>query len=164
MITEQDREHLIGFLGGRVDCRVLTRREINDFLDYCELLSVPTGQIIADIGEVGESLYFLLEGEASLIVGPRENEVEVGRILTGEMLGEMSFFDRQPRLVRLRSIGKQPARLLRLPRLMYERLRLERPFLAVLLLEYALISLDHLYRRTSTDVAVLNQYIHNIGK
>ncbi|MFP4155909.1 MAG: Crp/Fnr family transcriptional regulator [Halothiobacillaceae bacterium] len=162
MITDQDREQLTSFLGKHVDTNLLTDREIRDFLDYCDLLDVDSGQIIAEIGEVGESIYFLLEGEATLIVGPEENEVAVGHICAGEMLGEMSFFDRQPRLVRLRA--KQRTRLLRLSRDMYCRLRLERPVMTVLLLEYAIVSLDHLYRRTSTDLAQLNRYIHNIGK
>jgi len=162
MITNKDREQLINFLNRYVDTNILTTREINDFLDYCELMEINKHDIIADIGEVGEALYFLLEGKASLMVGPKENEVEVGEIKAGEMLGEMSFFDREPRLVRLRA--KQNARLLKLPRKMYYRLRLERPVIAVLLLEYAIISLDHLYRRTSTNVAELNRYIHNIGK
>ncbi|MGC9457047.1 MAG: Crp/Fnr family transcriptional regulator [Halothiobacillaceae bacterium] len=162
MITDQDREQLTNFLGQHVDTNLLTDREIRDFLDYCELLDVQSGQIIAEIGEVGEAIYFLLEGEAALIVGPAENEVAVGHICAGEMLGEMSFFDRQPRLVRLRA--KQRTRLLKLSRDMYCRLRLERPVMAVLLLEYAIVSLDHLYRRTSTDLAQLNRYIHNIGK
>ncbi|OIQ74119.1 hypothetical protein GALL_442350 [mine drainage metagenome] len=47
---------------------------------------------------------------------------------------------------------------------MYQRLRLERPLLAVLLLEAAIISLDHLYRRTSTDMTQLNRYIHRTGR
>jgi len=162
MITAEDREQLITFLGKYVDTNILTTREINDFLDYCELMEINREDIIADIDEVGEAIYFLLDGEAGLIVGPKENEVEVGHIRAGEMLGEMSFFDRQPRLVRLRA--KKKTRLLKLPRPMYCRLRLERPVMAVLLLEYAIVSLDHLYRRTSTNVAELNRYIHSIGK
>lgn len=162
MITDQDRQSLVQFLGKHVDTHLLTEREINTFLDFCDLLSVNSRQIIADIGEVGEALFFLLEGEANLIYGPAEQEVVVGTIPAGEMLGEMSFFDRQPRHIRLRA--RTNTRLLRLSRTMYNRLRLEHPVLAVLLLEYAIVSLDHLYRRTSTDVALLNQYIHNIGK
>ncbi|WP_407276215.1 Crp/Fnr family transcriptional regulator [Halothiobacillus sp. DCM-1] len=162
MITDNDRKQLTEFLSTLSDTQIFTQREINAFLDFCDLMNLQTGDIIADIGEVGESLYFLLEGEAELVVGPSVNEVVVGRILAGEMLGEMSFFDRNPRNVRLRA--SEPTRLLRLPRTMYQRLRLEHPVLTVLLLEYALISLDNLYRRTSTDMAQLNQYIYNIGK
>ncbi|HUX81980.1 MAG TPA: cyclic nucleotide-binding domain-containing protein [Halothiobacillus sp.] len=162
MITDSDRAQLIEFLSQHTDSKLFTAREVNAFLDFCDLMSLKTNDIIADIGEVGESLYFLLEGEAQLIVSTSNQEVVVGKIPAGEMLGEMSFFDRKPRNVRLRA--SKPTRLLRLPRIMYNRMRLEYPVLTVLLLEYAVISLDNLYRRTSTDVAQLNQYIYNIGK
>lgn len=162
MITDNDRAQLTEFLSQHTDSQLFTAREVNAFLDFCDLMSLKTHDIIADIGEVGESLYFLLEGEAMLIVGTTTQEVVVGKIPAGEMLGEMSFFDRKPRNVRLRA--SKPTRLLRLPRIMYNRMRLEYPVLTVLLLEYAVISLDNLYRRTSTDMAQLNQYIYNIGK
>jgi len=162
MMTEEDRVKLIDFLDRHVDTQILTQAEIRAFLEYCDFYEIKNGQTIADIGEVGESLYFLLEGTAELVVGPKNNEVRVGQIHAGEMLGEMSFFDRQPRNVRLKS--RQAVKLLRLPRVKYNRLRLEYPIFTVLLLEYAIVSLDHLYRRTTTDVAQLNQYIHNIGK
>ncbi|ANJ67086.1 Crp/Fnr family transcriptional regulator [Halothiobacillus diazotrophicus] len=162
MITDSDRAQLIDFLSQHTDSQLFTAREVNAFLDFCDLMNLKTNDIIADIGEVGEALYFLLEGEAQLIVSTSNQEVVVGKIPAGEMLGEMSFFDRKPRNVRLRA--SKPTRLLRLPRIMYNRMRLEYPVLTVLLLEYAVISLDNLYRRTSTDVAQLNQYIYNIGK
>ncbi|MBD3816182.1 MAG: cyclic nucleotide-binding domain-containing protein [Halothiobacillus sp.] len=162
MITDKDRNQLTEFLGKLTDTAIFTQREINAFLDFCDLMCVDKGEIIADIGEVGESLYFLLEGEADLIVGSTVNEMVVGQIPAGEMLGEMSFFDRKPRNVRMRA--SKPTRLLRLPRVMYNRMRLEYPVITVLLLEYAIISLDNLYRRTSTDMALLNQYLYSIGK
>ncbi len=161
-ITAEDREALGRFLGNLVDTSILTRREIYDFLDYCDLMSPKKGEIIADIGQVGESLFFVLDGQGCLMAQLPESEMEIGKILPGEMLGEMSFFDRKPRDIRLRA--GEDTRLLRISRRMYDRLRLERPLLAVLLLEVALISLDHLYRRTSADVAQLNRYVHRTGR
>lgn len=161
-ITQNDRENLAQFLGNLVDTSILLRREIHDFLDYCDLMAPKKGEIIADIGQVGEALFFVLEGHGCLMAQMPESEMEIGKILPGEMLGEMSFFDRKPREVRLRAGAD--TRLLRIKRSMYQRLRLERPLLAVLLLEAAIISLDHLYRRTSTDMTQLNRYIHRTGR
>lgn len=161
-ITHKDRENLAQFLGNMVDTSVLLRREIHDFLDYCDLMAPKKGEIIADIGQVGEALFFVLEGHGCLMAQMPESEMEIGKIQPGEMLGEMSFFDRKPREVRLRAGAD--TRLLRISRTMYQRLRLERPLLAVLLLEAAIISLDHLYRRTSTDMTQLNRYIHRTGR
>ncbi len=161
-ITQEDREHLTQFLGNLVDTSILTHREIHDFLDYCDLMAPKKGEVIADFGEVGEALVFVLEGQGCLMAQMPESEMEIGKIQPGEMLGEMSFFDRKPREVRLRAGAD--TRLLRIKRSMYQRLRLERPLLAVLLLEVAIISLDHLYRRTSTDMTQLNRYIHRTGR
>ncbi len=120
-------------------------------------------ETIADIGEVGEALYFVVRGQAALIYDNGDNQVEIGRMNEGELMGEMSFFDRQPRSVRMVAISSD-TRLLRLTRAMYKRLRVEHPFIAVNLLEHAIISLDHLIRRLSTDVAIFNRYFYAAGK
>jgi CRP-like cAMP-binding protein len=87
----------------------------------------------------------------------------VGRVASGEMVGEMSFFDRKPRLLRMRA-GRNDTQLLKLSRPMYERLRIEHPFIAVNLLEHAIISLDHLLRRVSTEEVNLARYVFGKGK
>jgi hypothetical protein len=77
-------------------------------------------------------------------------------------MGEMSFFDRQARSARTRSMSAN-TRLLKLNRAMYKRLRVEHPYIAVNLLENAIISLDHLFRRLTMDVASFNQYMYGNG-
>ncbi len=137
--------------------------EYATFLEYCELVEFKEGDVIADIGEVGDALYFVVEGEVALVTGSTASEVEVGRIFEGELMGEMSFFDRKPRQVRLKAATPRD-RLLKLTRPMYKRMRIEHPYIAVNLLEYAIISLDHLFRRASEDVSNLNLYVFGSGK
>ena len=55
-------------------------------------------------------------------------------------------------------------RLLRLSRTMYQRLRVEHPFIAVNLLEQAIVNLDHLFRRVSHDMATFSRYVNAIKK
>jgi CRP-like cAMP-binding protein len=161
-ITPRHRADLARLLEGRIDTKLLTRREIHDFFGYCDSLGCAKGEIIADIGDVGESLFFVLEGEALLTVQMPHGEMEVGRILPGEILGEMSFFDRTPREVRLRAAAD--TRFLRLTRKLYERMRFEHPILAVMMLEVCITSLDRLYRRTSKDISQMNRYMHWTGR
>ncbi|OZB48095.1 MAG: Crp/Fnr family transcriptional regulator, partial [Thiomonas sp. 14-66-4] len=66
-ITPKDRENLAQFLGNLVDTSILLRREVHDFLDYCDLMAPKKGEIIADIGQVGEALFFVLEGHGCLM-------------------------------------------------------------------------------------------------
>jgi len=154
---------LTEFLNQQYLCESLTIKEVKTLLEYTELITFKKREIIADIGEVGEALYFVVRGEAALVYDNGHNEVEIGRMNEGELMGEMSFFDRQPRSVRMVAMSSD-TRLLRLTRTMYKRLRVEHPFIAVNLLEHAIISLDHLIRRVSTDVATFNRYFYAAGK
>jgi len=141
----------------------LTPSEVNILLEYLEVVSFKSKQVIAEIGEVGEALYFVVDGEAALYHDDAGREVEVGRMKEGELMGEMSFFDRVPRAVRMRALRNNTS-VLKLTRSMYDRLRVERPYIAVNLLEFAIISLDHLIRRVSEDVATFNRYFYAPGK
>lgn len=163
MISPEERTDLAKVLREQWPSETMKGSEYATFLEYCELVEVKEGEVIADIGEVGEALYFVVEGEVALVTGSKASEVEVGRIHTGELMGEMSFFDRKPRQVRLKAVTPRD-RLLKLTRPMYKRLRIEHPYIAVNLLEYAIISLDHLFRRASEDVSNLNLYLFGSGK
>ncbi|OGT21175.1 MAG: cyclic nucleotide-binding protein [Gammaproteobacteria bacterium RBG_16_57_12] len=155
---------LANFLNQQYLCESLTIKEVKTLLDYTETVTVAPGEIIADIGEVGEALYFVIKGEAALYYQESGTETEVGRMSEGELMGEMSFFDRQPRSVRMRATGTGETLLLKLSRPLYLRLRVEHPYIAVNLLEHAIISLDHLVRRVSSDVATFSRYIYGKGK
>ena len=163
MISAEESVELVKLLREQWPSETMKGSEYATFLEYCELIEVKQGEIIADIGEVGEALYFVVEGKVSLVTGSPASEVEVGRIHAGELMGEMSFFDRKPRQVRLKAATPRD-RLLKLTRPMYKRLRIEHPYITVNLLEYAIISLDHLFRRASEDVSNLNLYLFGTGK
>ena len=154
---------LAKFLNQQYLCESLTIKEVQTLLDYTELVSFTKGEVIADIGDVGDSLFFVVKGEALLVSQDGDRETEVGRMKEGELIGEMSFFDRRPRSVRMRASTDQ-TQLLKLTRAMYNRLRVEHPYIAVNFLEHAIISLDHLFRRVSTDVATFSNYISSPGR
>jgi len=154
---------LAEFLNQQYLCESLTVKEVKTLLEYTELVTFKKGDVIADVGDVGEALFFVVKGEAALFYDDPSKEIEIGRMQEGELMGEMSFFDREPRLVRMRAM-RADTRLLKLSRSMYKRMRVEHPYIAVNLLEHAIISLDHLFRRVSSDVATFNQYIYGAGK
>ena len=160
MVTE--KIDLAQFLNQQYLCESLTIKEVTTLIDYTELATFNKGDIIAEIGDVGEALYFVIEGETALFAGDKA-ESQVGFIKAGELMGEMSFFDREPRSVRAKAL-KNGTRLLKLSRAMYKRLRVEHPYIAVNLLEHAIISLDHLFRQVSQDVSTFSSYIYGPGK
>lgn len=149
---------LTNFLAQLHLCRELKVSEIDTLLKYLTFRHFNDGDILADIGEVGEALYLVVQGEIALVVDENQKECEVVRERPGEMLGIMSFFDRKPRSVRL--VARAPeTQVLRLSRAMYRRLKVEHPFIAINLVEHALINLDCLFRKVSKDFA---QFAHHL--
>ncbi len=158
----RDRKELEHFLSQQYLAQSLTLGEIGTLLEYTECVEFNKGEVIAEIGEVGEALFFVLSGEVALFNVTSGKEVEVGRMLAGELMGEMSFFDREPRSARLKAHKKQ-TEVLRMSRAMYKRLRVEHPYIAVNVLEQAIISLDHLVRRMGSNTANLAGYLFSSG-
>ncbi len=161
-MSEQQNINLTDFLNQQYLCECLTTREIQTLLEFTEEIKFSRNQIIADVGEVGEAIYFVVEGEAALQQDTEGETVEIGRASAGGMVGSMSFFDRQPRSVRIVATS-DGTRLIRLSRTMYQRLRIEHPFIAVNILEDAIVSLDALFRRVSQEVATFSRYVYGGG-
>ena len=139
-------------------CESLTINEVNTFLEFTEAVSFKKGEIIADIGDIGDALFFVVEGVTGLFHENQGKEVEIGELEGGELMGSMSFFDDKPRSARIRAMSD--TRLLRVSKTMYNRLRVQHPYISVLLLEQAIMSLDHLFRGVSMDIASFNQYMY----
>jgi CRP-like cAMP-binding protein len=154
---------LKSFMNQQYLCESLTLKEVETLLEYTELASYKKGDIIAEAGAVGEALYFVVKGEADLLFDDHGREMVVGVMKEGELMGEMSFFDHKPRMLQMRATAADTL-LLKLTRAMYQRLRVEHPYIAVNLLEHAIISLDHLVRRLSTEEINLSRYIYGPGK
>jgi len=162
-MDEELKQRLIPFLGRQHLCASLTVREVETFLDFTDLVRFRKGEVIAEVGEVGEALYVVLRGEVGFHYDNAGRELEVGVAREGELVGEMSFFDRRPRSLRIRAKAPR-TELLRLSRPMYQRLKVERPFIAVNLLEQAIISLDRLLRQVSAEEASLAHYVYGPGR
>jgi len=150
------------FMNQQYLCESLTMVEVEKLLEYTELVEYKKNAIIVEAGSVGDALFFVVEGETALIFDDNGREVSVGQIKKGEMMGEMSFFDKKPRMLQGRALSD--VSLLKLSRVMYDRLRIEHPYIAVNLLEHAIISLDQLVRRLSTEEVNLSRYIYGPGK
>lgn len=160
---KKQRLDLAQFMGHQYLCQSLKASEIKTLLKYLTLRQFNEGDILADIGEVGEALYLVVQGEIALVVDEKKKEYEIVREGPGEMLGIMSFFDRKPRSVRL--VARAPdTQVLRLSRAMYKRMIVEHPFIAINLVEHALINLDCLFRKVSNDFAQFAHHLYGTGK
>jgi CRP-like cAMP-binding protein len=159
----EDRVELAQFLNQQYLCESLTIKEVQQLIDYTEVVTFNKGDVLAEIGEISDNLYFVISGEISLIRNDEGKENEVARVKEGELMGEMSFFDKRPRTVRLIAAADN-TKMLKLGRAMYDRLKVEHPFIAVNLLEHAIVSLDHLFRRVSRDITTFANYFYSPGR
>jgi CRP/FNR family cyclic AMP-dependent transcriptional regulator len=158
-----ERVELAQILNQQYLCESLTIKEVQTLIDYTDVVTFNKGEVLAEIGEVGDALYFIISGEISLIRADEGKDNEVARVKEGELMGEMSFFDKRPRTVRLRAAANE-TKILRLSRAMYDRLKVEHPYIAVNLLEHAIVSLDHLFRRVSRDITTFANYFYAPGR
>ncbi|MDD5576479.1 MAG: cyclic nucleotide-binding domain-containing protein [Acidithiobacillus sp.] len=142
----------------------LTVSEIQTLAEYVTHAQFHLDQVIAEWGSLGEALFFCVKGEMAIVHHTADgDEVEVVRVHDGEMAGEMSFFDRQPRSARI--IAKsEDTQVLVLTRARYQRLKVEKPYITVNILEQAIISLDHLFRNLSQGYTDFSTYIYGKGK
>ena len=157
-----EKVELAKFLNQQYLCESLTVKEVQTLIDYTEMVNYKKNDVIAEIGEVGDALYFILSGEIGLFQDNDNKVTEVARVTEGELMGEMSFFDRRPRSVQIRAITE--VQILKLSRAMYKRLRVEHPYIAVNLLEHAIVSLDHLFRQVSRDMTTFTNYFYAPGR
>ena len=133
-------------------CAALTKDEVAQFVSYTHVIDLEPQEILADIGDIGNSFYLVIAGSIRLYQVNGDREFEIGEIVPGGLVGEMSFFDRKPRTVCLKASGSG-ARLLEIQRQMFHRLRIEEPYISTNLLEFVIRSLDLLVRELSSQNA-----------
>lgn len=144
-------------------CEALTTDEVSTFVEFTNLVEAEPNQVITDIGEIGNEFYLILEGRIRLVSEEGGKEIDVGRIESGDLAGEMSFFDRQPRSLRLRASKKKGVKMLTISRPMYKRLCVEHPYISVNLLEFVVMCLDGLIRNSAKDMATMYKHVAGVG-
>lgn len=137
-------------------CAALTDDEVSKFVRYTRIRELGAQDIVADIGEISDRFYLVIGGSVKLLHVDGEREIEVGHLDPGSLCGEMSFFDRHPRTVRIRA-RRSGVHLLEINRQMYNRIRIEEPYIATNLLEFVIRSLDLLVRYLSDENANLHK-------
>lgn len=162
-MTSMTATELFEFFQQHFICESLTRNEVETLTSYLQEKTFERDQIISDLGEVGDCLMFVIQGKVGFTSYDGQNEVNVGHQGEGSLIGEMSFFDRKPRNLRMYCSSKK-VMLLALTRPMYDRLKVEHPYIAVNILENAVVSLDHLVRAMSESMAQIEHYMHGYGK
>lgn len=139
-------------------CAALTHEEISKFIRYTSDRYIEPNDIIADMGDVSDSFFLVIEGGVCLFHADGEREFDVGTVEAGNLAGAMSFFDGKPRSVRIRA-RCHGVRVLEVTRQMYNRMRVEDSYITTNLLEFVIRSWDDLIRNLSNDNAKLHKQV-----
>lgn len=71
----------------------LNNRHLNEVAKYADQLSVKTGKVLAEEGDIGWEFIFILEGKARVEKGGKV----INHLNSGDFFGEVSLIDRGPR-------------------------------------------------------------------
>lgn len=156
-------KELFEYFQSHLICESLTLKEVEVLCNYLQEKDYEKGEVISDIGEIGDALCFVMSGTVEFI-GPDIDNVPVGTQPEGSLVGEMSFFDRKPRDLRMQACKKKGVKVFMLTRALYDRLKVQEPYIAVNLLENTIVSLDNLVRHMGDDMRLLGHYMHGFGK
>lgn len=106
-----------------------SRKHLERLAADTDELTFEAGQAVVREGELGETLFVVLEGEAKIVRGTKR----VGTVLPGDFFGELSAIDAQPRSASV--VAVTPLRVLRLFRRHLMALLKEEPQVTLKLLD-----------------------------
>ena len=69
-----------------------------------EVISLSAGEFLMREGEESTTMYLLKKGSMEVLKLHGQAEKKIGNILAGELVGEMSFLDKQPRCASVRAL------------------------------------------------------------
>ncbi len=162
-MLEMSSSELFDYFQKNLICESLTHVEVETMTHYLQEKSYKKGAVISDMGEVGNSMYFVISGKVAFTTSDGRGEADIGRQGRGTLIGEMSFFDRKPRMLKMSAASKE-VHLVEITRPMYNRLKVEHPYIAVNLAENAIVSLDLLIRNMSSEKSHLENYMKGAGR
>ncbi len=110
----------------------LSTDEIQELLRELPEKTLTDGDVLLREGSPSSSVYLLCDGSLRVLVGEGAEEIQVGRIAQGALVGEISFLDDGPASATVRAVG--PTMLLELSRDRLDALRTTHPRIATALL------------------------------
>lgn len=73
--------------------------------DHSNVKEVPAEEFLIRENEESDEMYYVQSGSLAVIKRKGDIEVQIGTIISGELVGEMSFLDKQPRSASVKAIS-----------------------------------------------------------
>src|SRR5918997_3045005 len=96
----------------------LNEEDFERLYGMAEPVTVAAGEALIREGDVGDSMYAILDGEFEVIQGSGQQELILGRRGSGEVIGEMALVQRAPRNATVRALRE--SRLLKISQLTFQ--------------------------------------------
>lgn len=71
-----------------------------------EMITLIPGQYLLHEGEESTEMYYLQSGSLAVLKRKGDREQQIGTIIAGELVGEMSFLDKHPRSASVKAISE----------------------------------------------------------
>ena len=110
----------------------MTDEQAATFIGMVEPLQARANQIIVKMGDPGDSMYFLLEGDVRVSQLVEDKETIIATLEAGDFFGEMCLFDEVRRSADV--VAARPCALLRISQDAFERIQEEHPLIAIVFL------------------------------
>ena len=137
-------------------CRGLSPEQLESFEKLLEPLRFEAGETILRKGEPADRIYFLMEGEVSVVTElPNGELTRLSTLSRGMTFGELAAVSRAPRSADVRA--DEAAACYALPLVSFERLAETRPDIKGVLLENLLANVCQTVARLTHEVATLAQ-------
>jgi NTE family protein len=122
-ITVRDIRHLVRELPLFHDLDAALVAELTDAIEW---FTLPGGVTLFEDGDAPDALYFVINGSLGAYqVTPDGHRRLVGRVTSGESVGEMALISGKPRSATV--VALRDTELARLPRILFEQLMLSHP-------------------------------------
>ena len=121
----------------------LSKRQLKQVADVAEVVDYMAGHSIVKEGDIGDSFFVVLVGQAKVTVKGRT----VNRSLPGDHFGEISLLDGGPRTASV--ISETPMTMLMIERSSFLKVLIDDPQIAITLME----SLARMIRRVDRSLA-----------
>jgi len=136
-------------------CAGLSADQIRELREVLEIRHFAAGDLIIEVGEEPEALYFLVSGRVSVLVELRSGAAHrLTTCVPGMLFGDMAIVERRPRSATVRADGPVECYVLSLEG--FDRLTETHPPLKVALLKNFARGLSRRVRRLTDEVTSLN--------
>lgn len=84
----------------------LESKDIETLAGRTRPVSFPSGTKIVEMGELGQSLFLIVEGSVRVLSPARSNDFELARLGVGDFFGEMALLNEKPRSATVQAVDE----------------------------------------------------------